>query len=113
MHRASSSPRPRQRAQRIVQRNGDRTGQRNANGVAQRHHAEGEIPPGFGQLFGHAVERVHVCTTAEQTLPEDDRKDDPNRWHEPEDHLAQENHDVDGLEDGHQPDLVDGDDVDR
>lgn len=95
-----------------MQRYRDCSGHRNAHRIADRNNAQSENAPSFGQLLGHAIERIHVGTAAEQALPEHDDEHNPDGRHEPPDHLAQHQHNVDGLEDGHQPDLVNGDDVD-
>lgn len=96
-----------------MQWNRTRSGQRDAQRVAQRHHAHREVLSRLRQFFGHSIERVDVRSATEQTLPEDEREHDPDRGHKEEYHFAQNDCDVDRLEHGHDPDLVDGDHIDR
>lgn len=97
-----------------MRRNSKCAGQSDAHRVGHGYDTQRVLlPVRILNLLGHPVERIDVGATTQQTLPEDDRKHNPNTGRERVDDLKEEVHHVHELEHSHQPDLVKLDEIDR
>lgn len=94
--------------------NGQCTGQGYTNGIAHGYDTQRVLlPVRILNLLGHPIERIDVGATAQETLPEDDRKYNPNTGRERVDDLKEKVHHIHELEHSHQPDLVKLNEIDR